>query len=173
MTNLTLLILQVFAWLEQVKEQLKKKIKVFPLKEPYIKFEAFDKRTRPIFKEIPDWPTIHWCGRKGDPAFICKTTVASRRNMTRKTRVNHRREDTLRPGYCEVCRVEYNHLEKHQQSEKHQKFINDNANFIGLDTLINESTSIETFLKLHTKEGKVLHLNAFLFCNSNSSSSSI
>lgn len=76
--------------------------------------------------------------------------------MTRKTRVNHQlREDTLRPGYCEVCRVEYSHLEKHQQTEKHQKFISDNANFIGLDTLINESASIETFLKLHANEGKL------------------
>lgn len=40
------LLLQVFAWLEQVKEQLvelKKKVKVAPLKEPYIKFETFDR----------------------------------------------------------------------------------------------------------------------------------
>lgn len=111
------------------------------------------RKTRPIFKEIPSWPTINWGGKKGDPAFICKTTA--RRNMTRKSRVNHQREDTLRPGYCEVCRVEYNHLEKHQQSEKHQKFISDNANFIGLDTLINESANIESFLKLHANDGKL------------------
>lgn len=135
-----------------------------------VPFSFTNRKTRPIFKEIPVWPTINWSGRQGDPAFICKaataaataTTTASRRkNMTRKTRVNHqqqREEDTLRPGYCEVCRVEYSHLEKHQQSEKHQKFISDNANFIGLDTLINESANIETFLKLHTKEGKILKI---------------
>lgn len=45
-------------------------------------------------------------------------------------------------------------MEKHQQSEKHQKFISDNANFIGLDTLINEGTNIESFLKLHANDGK-------------------
>lgn len=126
-------------------------MKVFPLKEPYIKFETFDKKFRPVFKEIPVWPIINLGGKKGDPAFICK--AKSRRNMTRKTRLNHQREDTFRPGYCEVCRIEYSHLEKHQKSEKHQKFISDNGNFIGLDTLINDGSNIESFLKLHATEG--------------------
>lgn len=95
--------------------------------------------------------------------------------MTRKTRINNQRNDTLQPGYCEVCRVEYSQLAKHLQSEKHQEFINDNANFITLDTLIDDSANIETFLKLHGTEikGTVTLLVVFYIMPSEDTLSSV
>lgn len=105
-----------------------------------------------MFKEIRDWPVLNLEGAPGEPAFVCRSRTE--RNMTRKTRVTNQRNDTLQPGYCEVCRIEYSQLAKHLQSDKHQKFVNDNANFITLDTLIDDGANIESFLKLHGSEIK-------------------
>lgn len=75
--------------------------------------------------------------------------------MTRKTRVGHgRKDDTSRPGYCEVCRAEYGRLDVHVRTEAHRKFASDNSNFIALDKLIDDGADIESFLKLHGSEDK-------------------
>lgn len=87
-------------------------------------------------------------GPLGDPGLICRSV--SERNMTRKTRSHQPRLDTaLQPGYCEVCRSDYPRLDKHLESDKHQSYISDSANFLELDALINDGTNIETFFNLN------------------------
>ncbi|AET38381.1 protein serine/threonine kinase activating protein DBF4 Ecym_2671 [Eremothecium cymbalariae DBVPG len=40
-------------------------------------------------------------------------------------------------GYCENCRVKYEHLDQHIQTEKHQSFAQNHLNFERIDSLIN------------------------------------
>ena len=48
-----------------------------------------------------------------------------------------RRNDTrLGSGYCENCRVKYECLAHHINSEKHQHFAHDDINFEAIDSLI-------------------------------------
>lgn len=112
------------------------------------------RQTRPIFKEIHNWPELNLDGSVGDPGLICRSGVE--RNMTRKTRSHQPRFDTaLQPGYCEVCRADYPRLDKHLESDKHQSYISNSANFLELDALINEGTNIQSFLNLnHITIGK-------------------
>lgn len=87
-------------------------------------------------------------GGVDDPGIVCRSRAE--RNMTRKTRSHQPRLDTaLQPGYCEVCRADYPRLDKHLESDKHQSFISDSANFLELDALINDGTNIESFLNLN------------------------
>ncbi|XP_022901356.2 MATH and LRR domain-containing protein PFE0570w isoform X1 [Onthophagus taurus] len=144
---------KTFAFLEQVsasyKLSNKKKTtqKFFELKTPYIKFEAFNRQTRPIFQEIRNWPQLNFQGSAGDPGIVIRSNIE--RNMTRKTRSNPRLDTALQPGYCEVCRADYLRLDEHLESDKHLTFIKDNSNFLQLDTLISNTSSINNFLKLN------------------------
>lgn len=108
----------------------------------------FFRETRPVFQEIPKWPTLNVFGSVGGPGIVLHSLVEH--NMTRKTRSHQPRIDTaLQPGYCELCRVEYPRLDKHLQSERHLRFIKDSSNFVQLDTLINNTANIDSFLKIN------------------------
>lgn len=49
-----------------------------------------------------------------------------------------RRDNAKSSGYCENCRVKYDHLEQHIVSEKHQAFAQNDWNFEMIDSLINK-----------------------------------
>ncbi|KRT83785.1 hypothetical protein AMK59_3598, partial [Oryctes borbonicus] len=143
---------KAFTWLDKValsvKASIKRNHKIFEFKTPYIKFEAFDRETRPVVQQIRNWPRFNIFGSAGDPGIISRSSVE--RNMTRKTRSNHPRIDTaIQPGYCEVCRVEYSRLDEHLESDKHLAFVKDSSNFLQLDTFINNSANIDSFLKIN------------------------
>lgn len=124
---------------------------LFPIGNLLIELICF-RQTRPVFKEIPNWPEINFQGSVGDPGLVCRSSAE--RNMTRKTRSHRPRLDTaLQPGYCEVCRADYPRLDKHLESEKHQSFISDSVNYLELDALISDGSNIEAFLKLKVELG--------------------
>lgn len=55
------------------------------------------------------------------------------------------RERELKPGYCENCRVKYDHFEEHIYSNRHRNFACNDDNFRDIDELIstlNESKSM-------------------------------
>ncbi|AQZ13832.1 DBF4 (YDR052C) [Zygosaccharomyces parabailii] len=49
-----------------------------------------------------------------------------------------RKDNAKNAGYCENCRVKYDHLEQHIVSEKHQSFAQNDINFEMIDSLINK-----------------------------------
>lgn len=53
-------------------------------------------------------------------------------------------------GYCEKCRVEYESLSMHLQSNEHQSFVKNSDNYLALDKLINSGANVETFLKMNS-----------------------
>ena len=71
----------------------------------------------------------------------------TRRPRTTVTRA--RRTEQLASGYCEICRINYRDLTKHVQSDQHLSFVQNNDNFLSLDTLINAGANVEAFLKLN------------------------
>lgn len=107
----------------------------------------FLRNTRPVFKQIHNWPNINLTGSSGDPGLLCQLPVGHM--MTRKTRSNRSRNRTSAhsSGYCEICRIEYLKLDVHLESEKHLNFVKDGGNFLTLDGLINDGSNFETFLK--------------------------
>jgi len=74
------------------------------------------------------------------------------KEMTRRPRATAaraRRTEQLVAGYCELCRIHYEDLSKHVQSEQHLNFVGNDDNFLSLDTLINAGANVEAFLKLN------------------------
>lgn len=71
--------------------------------------------------------------------------------MTRRPRTTARTRKTeqLVSGYCEICRISYRDLSKHVQSDQHLSFVQNDDNFLSLDTLINAGANVEAFLKLN------------------------
>lgn len=129
------------AWLDRelalaVKKRVKKS---FELREPFIKFESLKRTHRPVFKQISNWPVVKLAGSAGDACLV----------MTRKTRsARYENSSFQRAGFCEICRAEYLKLEEHLDSEKHQAFLKDDANFLALDSLIADGNNFDKFLKM-------------------------
>ncbi|KAG7198784.1 hypothetical protein KM043_001765 [Ampulex compressa] len=180
------------AWLDKIYASLKdtdnlkhpkygnqqnsgKDLKVRRLKGPYIKFESFHRSTRPVFLELPAWPTLNFYGAPGSCPFnvrrrekldnkdIGKEVNENRegiesvkkpgeKEMTRRPRTTvarTRRAEQLVSGYCEICRTGYRDLSKHVQSDQHLNFVRNDDNFLSLDTLISAGANVEAFLKLN------------------------
>ncbi|XP_063975766.1 uncharacterized protein LOC135161788 isoform X2 [Diachasmimorpha longicaudata] len=140
---------------------IEKDIKVKEFDKSYIKFESFKRETRPVFLELPVWPTLNFEGDPGSCPFDKKKCYIkpekkdksdSKKDMTRRSRAlatRARRSEQLVVGYCEICRIDYGDLSKHIQSDKHLAFVRNDDNFLSLDTLINSGASVEAFLKLN------------------------
>ncbi|KZC14422.1 PREDICTED: uncharacterized protein LOC107192625 [Dufourea novaeangliae] len=162
-----------------------KDLKVRHLKGPYIKFEAFQRNTRPVFVELPVWPTLNFSGNPGSCPFNAKrrerpeklrveikenregiqpVKQGEDREMTRRPRTTAtraRRTEQLSSGYCEICRISYRDLTKHVQSDQHLSFVRNNDNFLSLDTLINAGANVEAFLKLNRTKNIEKDCNLF------------
>ncbi|XP_076244092.1 uncharacterized protein LOC143185194 isoform X2 [Calliopsis andreniformis] len=155
------------------RQSLNKDLKVRHLKGSYLKFESFQRNTRPVFVELPVWPTLNFYGDPGSCPFNTKrrekpeklrAEVKENREgiqpikqeedkeMTRRPRTTAtraRRTEHLASGYCEICRISYRDLNKHVQSNQHLNFVQNNDNFLSLDTLISAGANVEAFLKLN------------------------
>ncbi|XP_029676227.1 uncharacterized protein LOC115243407 isoform X2 [Formica exsecta] len=165
--------------LKQLKQtnqrKTEKDLKVKHLKGSYIKFESFNRITRPVFLELSSWPTLNFDGDLGSCPFDTKkqgkresklinkeikenkeaiesTNRVEGKEMTRRPRATAaraRRTEQLVAGYCEICHIHYDDLSKHLQSEQHLNFVGNDDNFLSLDTLINAGANVEAFLKLN------------------------
>ncbi|KYN07293.1 Protein chiffon, partial [Cyphomyrmex costatus] len=161
------------SYVKQINQHNSTRVKY--LKRPYIKFDSIHKTTRPVFLELSSWPTLNFDGDPGSCPFdtkkqekresklINKEVKENKRNtesinkteskeMTRRPRATAartRRTEQLAAGYCEVCRIHYEDLSKHVQSEQHSNFVGNDDNYLSLDTLINAGANVEAFLKLN------------------------
>lgn len=70
-----------------------------------------------------------------------KTTTVNNDNIIKRT--------SEKCGYCEKCRVEYESLTLHLQSNEHMNFVKNSDNYLALDSLINNGTNVESFLKMN------------------------
>lgn len=152
---------------------INKDIKVKQFDKSYIKFESFRRETRPVFLELPVWPSINLDGEPGSCPFDRKNKKnevkklekkepsEAKKDMTRRSRATAtraRRSEQLVAGFCEICRIDYRDLSKHVQSDKHLAFVRNDDNFLSLDTLINSGASVEAFLKLNQGDDDVVGL---------------
>ncbi|XP_071576302.1 uncharacterized protein [Temnothorax nylanderi] len=159
--------------LKQINQHSSTKVK--HLKRPYVKFDSIHRAARPVFLELSSWPTLNFDGDPGSCPFDAKKqekreskltnkevkenkrdiesiNKAEGKEMTRRPRATAaraRRTEQLVAGYCEICRVHYDDLSKHVQSEQHLNFVGNDDNFLSLDTLINGGANVEAFLKLN------------------------
>ncbi|KOC62563.1 Protein chiffon [Habropoda laboriosa] len=168
------------------QQSLPKDLKVRHLKSPYLKFESFQRNTRPVFVELSLWPTLNFHGDPGSCPFntrrreklekVRKEVKENRegiqiinqeedKEMTRRPRTTARtrRTEQLASGYCEICRISYRDLTKHVQSDQHLSFVRNDDNFLSLDTLINAGANVEAFLKLN--RAKDIEKDCNLFSN--------
>ncbi|EDO63334.1 AGAP012023-PA, partial [Anopheles gambiae str. PEST] len=84
--------------------------------------------------------------RKGNLASAANNSVATRTTTTAtgksgETVVKKRAQDKAAApprdcGYCEICRIEYDSLAAHVQSDSHQTFVQNDDNFLSLDRLL-------------------------------------
>lgn len=149
------------------------------LKGEYVKIETFQRNYRPYYRELKVWPRLNLSGPPGLCPFVHKKIAAPQitqvplpneeskpqadvkdacDTMTRKSRSNKQLQSTKNDiklssekqcGYCEICRTEYDVLSTHLQSKEHVNFVKNADNFLALDTLITNSASVNSFLKVN------------------------
>lgn len=83
-------------------------------------------------------------------------TKMTRRNKPRLSVRSIKESDNDKPnsekilnGYCEICHLEYRELQEHLRSDEHQQFIKNESNYLTLDTLIDQTASVDAFLRLN------------------------
>ncbi|EDK46964.1 conserved hypothetical protein [Lodderomyces elongisporus NRRL YB-4239] len=59
-----------------------------------------------------------------------------KRRIFMKRKMTERKEKETNPGYCENCRVKYDHFDDHIHSNRHRNFACDDRNFKDIDELI-------------------------------------
>ncbi|CCM00409.1 uncharacterized protein FIBRA_02439 [Fibroporia radiculosa] len=74
--------------------------------------------------------------RMGPPA-----TIPGRQNILRKSKSTNtlrlpKREEGVKPGYCESCRVKFEDFSQHINGRRHRKFAIDDSNFVSLDYVL-------------------------------------
>nr|CAD7456204.1 unnamed protein product [Timema tahoe] len=141
------------------------------LQEPFIKLET-STRHCPVFKEFSVWPTITLdLELSGSPFTATRTrntedkvllqldkndweneptNTISELRMTRKASYKVHQEDIVTiplAGFCEICQDGYTDQRAHIKSERHTQFVNNDHNFLALDSLISGRSSMDTFLK--------------------------
>jgi regulatory subunit for Cdc7p protein kinase len=70
--------------------------------------------------------------------------IKKQQEQRNQSKVTKRKEE-LNPGYCENCRVKYDHFEDHMVSNRHRNFACDDRNFKDIDNLsetLKESRSL-------------------------------
>lgn len=61
----------------------------------------------------------------------------SKRNPERSLFPDTKKDADLYPGYCEICRVDYQDLKLHCKADSHQKYSMNAENYADLDSRIN------------------------------------
>lgn len=127
------------------------------LRGHFVKIESTTRHYRPAFQLFKKWPALNLNVKGGGCAFAteretsgapsavvnvaapvqpesAKTTTATT-NATTKLQTQQQQQC----GYCEICRIEYDVLVNHLNTEEHKAFVSDDKNFVNLDKLIGDS----------------------------------
>lgn len=74
----------------------------------------------------------------GPPAMVPdRPNKLLRKSRSTNTVRLPKREEGIKPGYCESCRVKFEDFKEHVASRKHRKFAADDNNFAQLDSVLN------------------------------------
>uniref|UniRef100_A0A131YLP4 Protein kinase essential for the initiation of dna replication n=1 Tax=Rhipicephalus appendiculatus TaxID=34631 RepID=A0A131YLP4_RHIAP len=130
---------------------------------PFIKVEDMRGVFRPLYRSLKQWPdvTAERCQQNAskpkepapkEPAPLPKESAASTKTPVEPVNDSHLKGVPLRPGTskaaprvkvteqkklnCEICGSSYICLEKHLESEKHQKFMKNSNNFSVVSDII-------------------------------------
>lgn len=72
----------------------------------------------------------------GPPPTIPTRIHALRKSRSTNTMRLPKREEGMKPGYCECCRVKFEDFRTHTEGRRHRKFATDDSNFVQLDYLL-------------------------------------
>ncbi|KZT63759.1 hypothetical protein DAEQUDRAFT_679798 [Daedalea quercina L-15889] len=80
-------------------------------------------------------------GAEGKEKMGPPPNIPEKPNMLRKSRSTNtlrlpKREEGVKPGYCESCRVKFEDFKQHINGRRHRKYAMDESNFHALDTIL-------------------------------------
>ncbi|XP_076031917.1 protein DBF4 homolog B-like [Oratosquilla oratoria] len=123
--------------------------RVYRLKSPYLKIEAFSRQSKPLYKELGAWPLLNLAASPGtspfapvipaEPVFSPKSVkakISSHKDDLKDKGKRKERKNNKESGYCELCSANYTNLRLHLQSDAHVAFVRNGENYAHLDQLI-------------------------------------
>uniref|UniRef100_A0A8C3QQS1 DBF4-type domain-containing protein n=1 Tax=Cyanoderma ruficeps TaxID=181631 RepID=A0A8C3QQS1_9PASS len=127
------------------------------LKPPFLKVEDQSRQFRPFHHQFQSFPDLNFLAPKSSSPFeplkslsnSCQARGAegcalhsAGGNSPRSTPVTVPRK---RRGFCECCQETFEELQKHLQSPQHQRFAQDNSQYIPVDRVISQlsNSSVE------------------------------
>ncbi|KAF8070270.1 Dfp1/Him1, central region-domain-containing protein [Lyophyllum atratum] len=72
----------------------------------------------------------------GPPSVVPERQSLLRKSRSTTTLKLPKREEGIKPGYCESCRIKFDDFKSHIAGRKHQRFATNDANFLQLDCVL-------------------------------------
>ncbi|NWI77253.1 DBF4B protein, partial [Dryoscopus gambensis] len=114
------------------------------LKPPFLKVEDQSRQFRPFHHQFQSFPDLNFLAPKSSSPFeplrsLSNSCQASAEGKSpRSTPITVPRK---RRGFCECCQETFEELQKHLQSPQHQRFAQDNSQYLPVDRVISQLTS--------------------------------
>ncbi|NXL78844.1 DBF4B protein, partial [Leptocoma aspasia] len=111
---------------------------------PFLKVEDQSRQFRPFHHQFQSFPDLNFLAPKSSSPFeplkglsnSCQASTGGK--SPRSTHVTVPRK---RRGFCECCQETFEELQKHLQSPQHQRFAQDNSQYISVDRVISQLTN--------------------------------
>eukprot|EP00731_Ephydatia_muelleri_P032935 Em0024g479a len=123
-------------------------IKVRSLRLPFLKVEDKSLKYRPLVYEMTSWPLPLV---PSNPTMGPYDSLKPNKREEKGPQSHGEEPQEGKPGYCEPCAVRYQSLCMHLQNVQHKSYAQNPKNFVNLDYLISQGTSLAAFIDKERK----------------------
>ncbi|NXG10385.1 DBF4B protein, partial [Sakesphorus luctuosus] len=114
------------------------------LKPPFLKVEDQSRRFRPFHHQFQSFPNLNFLAPKSSSPFeplkslsnSCQASDGGKSPRSTPVTVPKKRR-----GFCECCQETFEELQKHLQSPQHQRFAQDDSQYVPVDRVISQLTN--------------------------------
>ncbi|NXW69128.1 DBF4B protein, partial [Hirundo rustica] len=115
-----------------------------PQNPPFLKVEDHSRQFRPFHHQFQSFPDLNFLAPKSCSPFeplkslsnSCQASAGGKSPRSTPVTVPRKRR-----GFCECCQETFEELQKHLQSPQHQRFAQDNSQYIPVDRVISQLTN--------------------------------
>ncbi|NXG20732.1 DBF4B protein, partial [Grallaria varia] len=114
------------------------------LKPPFLKVEDQSRQFRPFYHQFQSFPSLNFLAPKSSSPFEPLKSLSNSCQASNGWKSRHSTPITVpkkRRGFCECCQETFEELQKHLQSPQHQRFAQDDLQYVPVDRVISQLTN--------------------------------
>ncbi|NWH40890.1 DBF4B protein, partial [Chloropsis hardwickii] len=115
-----------------------------PQNPPFLKVEDQSRQFQPFHHQFQSFPDLNFLAPKSSSPFEPLKSLSNSCQASaegKSPRSTHVTVPRKRRGFCECCQETFEELQKHLQSPQHQRFAQDDSQYIPVDRVISQLTN--------------------------------